>query len=156
MWWVEFGVLCSSLYLVSPISIDVWTGWRLIKSYISNTSSPLPSLPPSSPPHPSCQVTNDAIACSVCSAALPRPSSPPPPLPPVGILEACIWSARTESPVSLSVSTSDSHVTGSPFPSSHSCKILGIILSDFPRHSSSMALTRLPALSLRRKIPNVK
>ena len=94
--------------------------------------------------------------CLVCSADLPRPSSPPPPLPPAGILEACIWSARTESPVSLSVCTSDAHVTGSPFPSSHSCKILGIILSDFPRHSSSMALTRLPARSLRRKIPNVK
>ena len=49
------------------------------------------------------------------------------------ILEACIWSARTESPVSLSVWISDSHVTGSPFPSSHSCKIFRVIFSGFPR-----------------------
>ena len=57
------------------------------------------------------------------------------------ILEACIWSARTESPVSLSVCTSDAHVTGSPLPCSHSCKIFRAIFSGFRRQYSSMLST---------------
>ena len=70
--------------------------------------------------------------------------------------KAFIWSARTERSMSLSVWTSDSHVTGNPFPSIHSCKSLSTVRSGFPRHSSSMAYTRLPVLSLRRMIPNVE
>ena len=48
------------------------------------------------------------------------------------ILEACIWSARTESPVSLSVCTSDAHVTGSPLSCNHSCNILSMTSSGSP------------------------
>ena len=48
---------------------------------------------------------------------------------------ASIWSARVESSVSLRTLTSDSHVTATPFPAIHSCKILHVIVSDILRQS---------------------
>ena len=65
-------------------------------------------------------------------------------------------SARAKSLVSLRALTRVSHVTGSsPFPLSHSPRMLREILFGFPRCSSSMMSTLSPVSSLRRKIPNV-
>ena len=77
-----------------------------------------------------------------------------PPLLLVIIFEACFWLARTERSMSLSVS--DSHVTGNPFPPIHSCKIFRVIFSGFRRQWSDILSILLPVLSLRRMIPNVE
>ena len=67
-----------------------------------------------------------------------------------------VWSrlARAESPMSPSVLTSVSHFTGSPFPSSHSCRILHITSLATPWHSLFRAETLLPVSSSSRRTPN--
>ncbi|CAI8008935.1 hypothetical protein GBAR_LOCUS6077, partial [Geodia barretti] len=64
-------------------------------------------------------------------------------------------SARVKSLVSLRALTRVSHVTGSPFPLSHSPRMLREMLSGSPRFLYSIMFTLSPVSSLRRKIPNL-
>ena len=66
-----------------------------------------------------------------------------------------IWSARELILHFLSVSTRLFHDISVPFPFSHSFKTSIVILSGLPRQSSLITSTLFPALSSRRKIPNV-
>ena len=66
-----------------------------------------------------------------------------------------IWSARELILHFLSVLTRLLHDTSVPFPFSHSFKTSIVILPGLPRQSSLITSTLFPALSSRRKIPNI-
>ena len=51
--------------------------------------------------------------------------------------EVSVWSVPESRVLSLSVWTRVGQVTGNPFPSSHSCKILSATFSAFPLHNDA-------------------